>query len=303
MERNHRRFTGRAELQRRLAELQGLVEGVEIDTRVNALELAALRAWADRNAADTSKAGVLRDVSVRVLRAIADERITEEERADIVWKCSQATAGSPYFDLATRDMQVLHGVLGGLAADGVVTDDEVRALRHWLERVERLRGSWPYDEVDSVLTAVLSDGRIDVEERAFLHALCADFLQGAVANLVVEPMTEELIRWGVCATQPEVQFQDRTFCFTGESGRGPRSALEEVVVALRGQAVSGVSGRLDYLIVCDEGSPAWAFSCYGRKVEQAVTLRRKGKRVALVREADFWDAVEDAGHQRLGSVR
>jgi hypothetical protein len=52
---------------------------------------------------------------------------------------------------------------------------------------------------------------------------------------------------------------------------------------------------MNYLVVCDGGSPLWAFSSYGRKVEQAYTLRKKGHRVMIVHEADFWDAVIGSG--------
>jgi hypothetical protein len=43
-----------------------------------------------------------------------------------------------------------------------------------------------------------------------------------------------------------------------------------------------------------DGSPHWAFSCYGLKVEKAHLVRRKGHRITLAHESDFWDAL--AGH-------
>jgi hypothetical protein len=53
--------------------------------------------------------------------------------------------------------------------------------------------------------------------------------------------------------------------------------------------------ELDYLIVAAERNLCWAFSCYGRKVEAAMDLRKSGTRLTIVHENDFWDAVADHG--------
>ncbi len=49
----------------------------------------------------------------------------------------------------------------------------------------------------------------------------------------------------------------------------------------------------DYLIVGNAGNPCWAYSCYGRKIEQAVDLRKAGGKIKIVNEIDFWDVLED----------
>jgi len=63
---------------------------------------------------------------------------------------------------------------------------------------------------------------------------------------------------------------------------------------LGGSAKSSVSTKTDYLVVGNAGNPCWAYSCYGRKIEEAMTLRREGAKVQIVNETDFWDAVWDA---------
>ncbi len=46
-----------------------------------------------------------------------------------------------------------------------------------------------------------------------------------------------------------------------------------------------------------KGNPCWAFACYGRKVEEAMALRKAGNRLLIVHENDFFDALEDAGYR------
>lgn len=63
---------------------------------------------------------------------------------------------------------------------------------------------------------------------------------------------------------------------------------------LGGEVVNHVSSHVDYLVIGADGNPCWAYACYGRKVEKAVQLRKKGGRILLVHENDFHDAVADA---------
>ncbi len=109
------------------------------------------------------------------------------------------------------------------------------------------------------------------------------------------PFEEELVRHGICAVQPEVSFEGKLFCVTGSSPRASRRQIESVVAQLGGKPHPRVVRDLDYLIVAAERSLSWAFSCYGRKVEAAMALRRAGARLAIVHESDFWDSAADHG--------
>ncbi len=84
---------------------------------------------------------------------------------------------------------------------------------------------------------------------------------------------------------------------TGHSKRAKRRDIADVIERLGGYVKGNVSAGLNYLVVCCKKNRTWAFECYGRKVEYAVTLRRLGQGPLIVHENDFWVAVEDAGAQ------
>jgi hypothetical protein len=67
--------------------------------------------------------------------------------------------------------------------------------------------------------------------------------------------------------------------------------MESEVTSRGGWTHRNVTQDVTYVVVFDEGNPHWAFSCYGRKVEKAYTLRRKGHPISIVHEIDFWDAL------------
>lgn len=75
--------------------------------------------------------------------------------------------------------------------------------------------------------------------------------------------------------------------------QGTRKEIADIITELGGTCKSGVSKKTDYLIVGNGGNPCWAYSCYGRKIEDAVNLRKSGAHVVIVNETDFWDVVDD----------
>ena len=92
---------------------------------------------------------------------------------------------------------------------------------------------------------------------------------------------------------PDIQIDGNNFCITGKLTRGNRKDLIQQIENQGGKFVSQPSKRTNFLIVGDNGNPAWAFSCYGRKVEEAIKLRKKGENIILVHEHDFWDHLDD----------
>ena len=99
---------------------------------------------------------------------------------------------------------------------------------------------------------------------------------------------------GICAVCPEIKFKDRTFCFTGESYRAKRFTMAEIVRGFGGAVQSTVNRKTNYLIVGTAGNPCWAYACYGRKIEEAMQLRKEGVNIVIVNETDFWDTIDDA---------
>lgn len=99
---------------------------------------------------------------------------------------------------------------------------------------------------------------------------------------------------GICAVCPEVQVEGKIFCFTGESYRSTRKEICDIIESLGGICRGNVSSKTDYLVVGNAGNPCWAYACYGRKIEEAVSLRKNGGYILIVNETDFWDAVDDA---------
>ena len=221
--------------------------------------------------------------------ALSDGVLTTEECADLLFVVSKYTTVNPYVDTLRGGIQQLMGFVTGVVADRRVNQLEIAAMTDWLEYWAPLRGLWPYDECNAIATSAMAGMLLPVHVEQ-LQALAT---QLPVAGRV--PHEEiPLSVGGICAVAPSIEFTGKTFVFTGQSARGPREQLATMVTALGGNEESNVTQRSDYLVVCDGGNEFWAFACYGRKVEKAYEQRRKGHRIVIVHERDFWDAL--AGH-------
>lgn len=286
------RFTTRSRLEKSVNSLLGLIEGVALDGLINASELGFLQLW-------LSEHDELRDhhpfneLIPVVQAAIEDGVITEEERADLVWLCERLRS-TEYFDSRTADIQRLHAMLGGILADGRVSEAELRGLAAWQSEHQHLKTCWPYDEVETLITAVLEDRLIDERELKSLHDFFSEFITVLDQRTIKNPrVSEGGTLMGLCAVCPTVEFVGSKFCFTGASTRYKRKELAEIVSRLGGEVLSSMSADVGYLVIGAEGNPCWAYACYGRKVERAVQLRKAGARLLIIHENDFHDAVAD----------
>jgi hypothetical protein len=291
--REYLKFSGRSRLDKATNSLVGLIEGIASDGKITIGELAFLDLWLQENV-DLRNRHPYNELMPIVEEALRDGVLSDEERADIIFVCEKLRS-TEYFDAVTADMQRLHGFLAGVMADGIVTEPELRTLSDWIADHDHLKSLWPYDEVESVISTVLRDGKIDGDEQKMLQAFFSEFLALLDNRTITTPqMLEGVTLTGVCAMCPDISFEGRTFCFTGASNRLSRKKFGEVVQKLGGQPSEGVTHKTNYLVIGAEGNPAWAYACYGRKVEKAVALRKEGVRIILIHENDFHDAVADA---------
>lgn len=294
---DYRNFTKPAELHKAINMLRGIVAGISSNGSVNESEINELANWCLIHSSLKDRHPFSEIIPV-VEEAIQDNRIDPEERDNILWLCNSFADDSSYYDIITSSIQFLHGLIHGIMADKEISESEIRALSTWLNANDFLEKTYPFDELNSLLHAILEDGVITEDERNTLLAFCSNVIEFKDSANLVESDFEELRKKysvaGVCAYCPEIEFKGKLFCFTGESYRATRAEISKIVTELGGATRPSVTTRTDYLIVGNAGNPCWAYSCYGRKIETAMTLRKDGAKVQIINETDFWDAAWDA---------
>ncbi len=289
-----RQYTQKAEVDKALHTLEGLITGIAIDGRINSAEIAEFENWFTANYYLLNRQPFA-ELAYLLKEALLDRILTDEEKTDILWMLTQYSANSVFYNLITNDIQRLHGILHGIMADNKIEIREMQMLDEWLEGNQYLTGTYPYDELCSLVTVVLSDGKLTSTEEKMLKRFFSDFIDTRTSCNLNEDELQELRQSinisGICAMCPQLTIPDSLFCFTGASSKAKRSDIKTIIESKGGRFKNTVVKDTNYLIVGNEGNPCWAFSCYGRKVEQAVNLRKIGHSILIVHENDFWDEI------------
>lgn len=286
------RFTSRSRLEKSIHSLLGLLRGISLDLKINEGEFFFLSNWLSEH--EVLEGCHPYNEIVPILRgALEDGVVSEEEREDLIWVCERLSSND-FYDEITTGLQQLHGLLGGVVADGIISEDELRGIQSWMEDNDQLRKRWPYDEIESLIISVMADGQIDGQEHKTLVSFFAQFAEVLDDKTLSDPfiLVDSTVK-GVCANSPEIAFQGSRFCLTGASSRYTRDVFADKIRALGGEVVGGVSGKLNYLVIGGDGNPCWSYACYGRKVEKAIELRKAGAEILIIHEFDLHDAIED----------
>ncbi len=178
----------------------------------------------------------------------------------------------------SQALLTLSGILSGVACDDILAEEEVDYLQKWMDDNADLRGQYPYDKIYSALMSALADG---ILERPELSDMLHLFKQ------VMDPVNESACD---CTT---LSVQGKSICLSGEFDCGSKSEVGEKLIARGASIQTAVTQKTDILLVGGQGSSAWCAGNYGTKVKKALELQAKGIAILLIREADFFAAVEE----------
>lgn len=294
----YRKFTGKSERDKYLNILKGILSGIASDSDISSTETKELENWCSL-LGDYASNKPFDELLPLIRDALSDNILTLEEINDILWVIDTFTSKSKnkYYDPITRGLQQLEGFIHGVLADNTIDDIEIKRLKDWINCHDFLTGYYPYDEISSLLTSILSDKIITDDERNILKVYFSEFIDSNSSIKIdfdeIENLKNDYTVEGICSVCPEIYFENKSFCFTGASTKATRKDFENLILSLDGTFSKSVTKKTDYLIIGDNGNTCWAYSCYGRKVEQAINLRKSGSKIMIIHENDFWDAVED----------
>ena len=179
----------------------------------------------------------------------------------------------------------LIGLVTGLIADRVLNDAEISFLHEWMTVHDEVAHEWPGDILHARIKAVIEDGVITEEERSHLLATLDDLVGANPETLTSATHVTALAFDDV----ESVLFEGRCFCLTGNFVYAPRPVCEQHVVQRGGLVSTGVSKKVQYVVVGSLGSQEWKHGSYGTKVEKAMHLKHSGAPILVVKE-DVWAA-------------
>lgn len=283
---------GKAETEKAINTLRGILKGIDIDQEINKNELQELVNWCRVNEHLRHREPI--NDYCKNIDAANDSGDVVEILNDLVWAVDNYTNDNPYYKDFTVDVQVLQGICHGILADGRIQEKEIRGLEQWLDDNSQLENYYPYYELRQVVGEVLKDGIIEEKEKLLLKAHFNQFANLATPEFR-EGLNNELVgikTKGYCALNPQIEIDGRKFCATGDFSFKSKEEFYSIVDEFGGISSNNITNATNYLVVGGKGSTAWCFSCYGRKVERAISMKNRGMDIQIVQEDDFWGHLE-----------
>lgn len=187
-------------------------------------------------------------------------------------------------------MDELIGICRGILADGAVVIEEAMFLRDWLQRNKQVKHTLAGKMLTRLLDQVLADGILSEDEEALVVDMLAKIIGGTPAEEYEASYSTTL---PVNDPQPELKFNQHSYCFTGKFQFGTRKQCQQIS-ELNGAIIhSNPNHKTNYLVIGVVGSRDWIHSTGGRKIEKAISFREEGTGIAIVSEAHWCKSVTE----------
>jgi NAD-dependent DNA ligase len=179
------------------------------------------------------------------------------------------------------------GISSNMVYNGEIRDKDIDFLQVWLDHHKEIRKRWPVSDLYSIVTNIVADGIITDDERKLLYK----FLQTISLSLAETdlPIDSRVVS-GIFDEGATIEYANKIFIFTGELVFDERQGAMDAVVKRGGVCPKAhtITPKIDYLIVGSLGSENWASGKFGRKIEQAITLRKNAmSNIQIIKEDDF----------------
>lgn len=255
-----------SKLDSNINDLYGIIKGINYDGIIDSSEIRCLQNWIDENI--KYKNYTLFNRIINELTAILEDGIVTDYERKCLVALVDSVQKSKIYSEATLNIQILEGLIKGIVSNGEIKNIEIINLQAWLDCNDFLKGIYPYDKVLNAVEKILSDGVITDDERLYLSREFSEILNPIVS----------------CNS---LDFENKTFCLTGDFKTGTKSEIEKKISGKGGIKKSSVSSKLDYLFVGGLGSEAWKFGNIGGKIAKAQELQEKGSNIQIISEDDL----------------
>ena len=253
-----------SKLETNINTLYGIIKGINYDKKIDDKEIEKLKVWVEDNRIYKQYA-LFDRIILKLEEILNDNKITEYEKIELE-KLVTSINNSKIYSESTLSLQILNGILDGIVCDQKVNQKEIENLNAWLKQNDYLKDVYPYDKVLLEVSKVLEDRILTEEESNYILGIFNEILHPEFNN------------------DENKDFDGKTFCLTGEFKNATKQEISKKLQDLGGIEKTGVSSKLNYLIVGGVGSESWKFGKIGGKQAKAQELNEKGANIKIIDE-------------------
>lgn len=253
-----------SKLETNINSLYGIIQGINYDGIIDDKEIEKIKFWVEENRL-YKHYSLFNRLIIKLEEILEDNLISDYEKIELLALVSSIDKSKIYSE-ATLSLQILNGILEGIVCNKQINQKEIDNLKVWLEQNDYLKDVYPYDKVLLEVNKVLEDKILTQEESIYILEIFENIINPKLDN------------------DDDIDFEGKTFCLTGEFKSATKQEITEKIQALGGIEKTGVSAKLNYLIIGGVGSEAWKFGKMGGKQAKAQELNEKGAGIKIIDE-------------------
>jgi NAD-dependent DNA ligase len=189
--------------------------------------------------------------------------------------------------IADRQVDELIGIIKGVMADGMVTQDEVNFLVSWMNANRQAAALWPAKALYPRLAEVVAKGSMSLAEEGELLEMLSKTVGGNTAPQ--SGLHSDSTSLPLTHPPHPIAFEGQVFCFTGAFNAGTRTWCTGQIEQRGGIAANNITKKLNYLVIGDIGNENWLHSTHGRKIEKAIEYNNDGCVIHIVSEEHWFN--------------
>lgn len=256
-------------IRKAISEFYGVIRGFSIDNKITTEEFEYIKHWGQEYSIYKNQKEI-QGILFELNKIILDGIVTPDEIMGL-----QGTVKT-YLDIVstspiTLATQILDGILKGIIFDGEITECECKNLRQWLYDNIYLSDHYPFDETMKILDKVLEDSVITQAEMNYITTQIGEILNPV--NSLKEQVNS---------------VEGKHVCLSGNFAYGQKADVEKQIILKGGIIDSNVKKTTDVLMIGSFECQAYSNGTYGTKVKKAIEYNKKGSKIKIVKESDFF---------------
>ncbi len=268
---NKERVESRA-LASAMADLYGLIVGIEFDTIINESELEKIESWIEKNS-NYRYTPIFEDVYLLLDKVLEDGKLTHGECEQILMTIGLFVASDSFLDVANAE-NILKGIISGIAADKRINLEEVIGLLQWRDKYSSLKLNDAYEKLFDLVEKSIKDEVITSGENTELVKRC---------EYIVDPISKSCN----CDDVLSDDLSGSLIVLTGNFDRGEKAEITKELEEMGFIIKNSPTKKTNYVVMGNKGSEAYSNGNYGSKVKKAMEYD-----IPVLIEDDFFDMLE-----------
>lgn len=275
------RFNKDQNYNKAVSEFYGIIKGIIADGTVVQREAEYLLNWMRRNEPIFDYAPALR-IYEDLKTYLSDGYLDETERA----KLTALIDNYNMFEAQEGDVTHLLGLCKGIVSDTVIKHIEAQKLFRFLRSQSSHLYEFPFNALFHRLQRFINKQTLEENdlEAILTHIETFTGEQAGITDLYADLST----RLPIDNPEPQVYFENRLFCLTGDFMTGTRADCENILRQLNAIPQKNVTMKTEYVVIGLVESTHWKYGNFGNKIKKAMDYRNDyGRQIKIVSESHW----------------